>query len=90
MKTLRFVTIMLTALSMGAAFAHLLEMPAKRKYDGPLWLRVQQTLYRGFGAVAGPCEVAAVPAGVALIVANRKRPRAFPWTVLGASCAVAT
>jgi len=45
MKTLRFVTIMLTALSMGAAFAHLLEMPAKRNYDGRLWLRVQQTLY---------------------------------------------
>ncbi|MCG6541362.1 hypothetical protein MCB86_14885 [Pseudomonas sp. KSR10] len=46
MKSLRFLTIMLTALSLSAAFAHLLEMPAKLTYNGAQWLGLLQTLYR--------------------------------------------
>jgi hypothetical protein len=56
MNILRFLAIMLTALSLSAAFAHLLEMPAKLKYDGALWLNLLQTLYPTFGRVSGVCE----------------------------------
>lgn len=90
MKTLRFLTLMLTALSMGAAFAHLLEMPAKLNYDGALWLHLLQTLYPAFGRIAGVCEIVAVVGSLALVIAVRKRPLAFRWTLFGALCLVAT
>src|SRR5436190_22172829 len=90
MKTLRFLTIMLTALSLSAAFAHLLEMPAKLAYDGGLWLNLLQTLYPTFGKVSGVCEIGAVVAAWVLVVAIRNRPRAFRWTLLAASCLAVT
>jgi hypothetical protein len=90
MRTLRFVTIMLTALSLSAAFAHLLEMPAKLTYDGALWLNLLQTLYPTFGRVSGVCEIGAVVAALVLVVGLRKRPKAFRWTLLAASCLAAT
>ena len=90
MKILRFLTIMLTALSFSAAFAHLLEMPAKLTYDGALWLYLLQTLYPTFGKISGVCEIGAVVASLVLVVAIRKRPRAFRWTLLAAACLVAT
>lgn len=81
---------MLTALSFSAAFAHLLEMPAKLTYDGALWLYLLQTLYPTFGKISGVCEIGAVVAALVLVVAIRKRPRPFRWTLLAASCLVAT
>jgi hypothetical protein len=91
MKTIRFLTVMLAALSMGAALAHLLEMPAKLRYDGPTWLRLLQTLYPpGFGSVGSACEVLAVVASFVLVVATRNRRKAFPWTLLGFSCVLAS
>lgn len=84
MKTLRFLTLMLTALSLSAAFAHLLEMPAKLGYDGPLWLHLLQTLYPTYGKVSGVCEIAAVLAAWVLVFVLRPRPRAMRWTLLGA------
>jgi hypothetical protein len=62
MNILRFITIMLTAFSLSAAFAHLLEMPAKLTYDGALWLYLLQTLYPLFGRISGVCEIGAVVA----------------------------
>lgn len=90
MKILRFLTIMLTALSLSAAFAHLLEMPAKLTYDGALWLYLLQTLYPTFGKISGVCEIGAVVAALVLVVAIRNRSRAFRWTLLAASCLVVT
>jgi hypothetical protein len=90
MKTLRFLTIMLTALSLSAAFAHLLEMPAKLTYDGAMWLSLQQTLYPMFGRVSGFCEIGAVIASLVLVVAVRKRPKAFPWALIGALSLIVT
>lgn len=90
MKVLRFTTIMLTALSLSAAFAHLLEMPAKLKYEGALWLKLLQTLYPAFGTIAGACEVGAVAAAWVLVVAVHSRPRPLGWTLLAASCLAAT
>lgn len=90
MKMLRFFTIMLTALSLSAAFAHLLEMPAKLTYDGALWLNLLQTLYPTFGKVSGICEIGAVIAALVLVVAIRKQPNAFRWTLLAAACLAVT
>jgi hypothetical protein len=86
----RLVTIMLTALSMGAALAHLLELPAKLAYEGGLWLTLLQTLYPpAFGTFGAAVETGAVVSSLALVVAVRHRRPAFGWTVLGALCIVA-
>jgi hypothetical protein len=83
----RLTTIMLTAVSMAAAFGHLLELPAKRTYDGALWLHLLQTLYPTFGSVSGFAEIAAVVTSIVLVVMVRHRP-AFGYTLVAALCMV--
>jgi hypothetical protein len=89
LRTWRLITIMFTALSMGMAFCHLLEMSAKMTYDGALWLTLLQTLYRAFGTVGAFIEVGAVLTAVVLAFLVRQRRPAFGWTLLGALCLVA-
>lgn len=82
---------MLTALSMGVALCHLLEMPAKIAYDGALWLILLHTLYPpAFGTIGASFEVGAVVTAVVLAFLVRHRWPAFGWTLLGAVCLVAT
>jgi hypothetical protein len=88
MKAWRFLTLMLTALSMGMAFCHLLEMPAKLAYQGPLWLMLQQTLYGTFGTLGALLEVGAVVCSFVLTFLVRARHPALGWTLVGAICLV--
>jgi hypothetical protein len=56
-RTWRFATLVLVALSMGASYCHVLELPAKMQWDGPLYVQVQNEppgLYIMFGLVGGP------------------------------------
>jgi hypothetical protein len=87
----RLVTILLVALSMATAFCHLLEMPAKLKVDGALWLKLLQTLYPpAFGTVGAAAEVGALVMVVCLVFLVRNRRSAFGWTLLAAICMVVT
>jgi hypothetical protein len=88
-RTWRLLTIMLTALSLAPALGHLLELPAKMTYEGPLWLTVSQTLYGAFGTIGASFEVGAVATTVILAILVRQRRPAFGWTLLGALCVVA-
>lgn len=45
LRTWRWLALMFVALSLAPALAHLLEMPAKMRSEGPLWLTISQTLY---------------------------------------------
>jgi hypothetical protein len=45
---------------MGTTLCHVLEMPAKMKLDGAVWMMLQQNLYRGFASVGGFIEIAAI------------------------------
>jgi hypothetical protein len=88
-RTLRFGVIMLTAISMATAFAHLLEMPAKLKFDSSKWLALLQTLYPpAFGPIGGVAEVGAVVGIVLLAFVVRRRRAAFRWTLLAAVCLI--
>jgi hypothetical protein len=51
-----------TALILGLAFAHVMELPGKPRLNGPTWLTVQQNLYVGFGPLAAVAE----PLGILL------------------------
>ena len=88
LKIWRFITLILVALFMGLEFAHTLELPAKMQYTGALYITIQNTLYRYFGA-PGPgafITVGAVLCAVALTVLVRKRRPAFWWTLAGTLC----
>lgn len=80
MRTLRFLTLMLTALTMGMAFGHVLEMPAKLAYMAPQWLLMQQTLYGNFRVFGALIDASAVIC--ALTLALRVRQPAFAWTLV--------
>jgi hypothetical protein len=86
MRAWRFVTMMLAALSMGMAFGHLLELPAKLAYPGPVWLMLQQTLYGNFQLLGLALESAAVACAVVLTFLVRRRNPALRWTVFGTAC----
>ncbi len=82
----RLLTIMLTALGLGLAFCHLMELPAKMTYTGALWLKLLQTLYWAFGTIGGAIEVGTVITVVVLAFLVRHRRPAFGWTLLAAIC----
>lgn len=86
MRALRFLTLMLTALTLGMAFGHLLQLPVKLAYQGAQWLLLQQTLYGNFRALGTAIEISAVACAVALAFVVRGRHPAFRWTALGAIC----
>jgi hypothetical protein len=89
-KPWQLLTILLTALSLGPALGHLLELPAKMSYGGALWLTISQTLYATFGTVGAAFEVGAVVATVILATLVRHRWPAFGWTLLAAICVLVT
>lgn len=85
----RFLTLMLTALDMGMAFSHLLQMPPRMTYSARLW-RESQSIYYLYGPPIGASiDLAAWIAAVVLALLLRRRdPRAFPPALAGALCFV--
>lgn len=88
-KTWRFATILLVALVLGLAFAHVLERPAKMLYDAALYINIQKTLYVAWGPpnIGGILEPAAIVATLSLAFLLRTKRRAF-WLTLGAGSAL--
>jgi hypothetical protein len=87
----RFITIVLTALLMGATFCHVLESPAKMRYPAELYLTLHRTLYVAFGPpnIGVFIEIGAILAAVMLVFLTRKRQPAFRLTLAGAAFLVA-
>lgn len=88
MRTWRFFTLMLAALSMGMAFGHLLEMPAKLAYPGSVWLMLQQTLYGNFRILGLALDTGAVLCALVLTILVRRRRPALGWTLFATVCLV--
>lgn len=83
---LRFSSIMSTAVTMSAAFAHFMELPAKMNYDGPLYAKLHRTLYPNFGRVAGIAEIIAVITTAAFAwKVRQKQPGSFPAVTAAAT-----
>ncbi len=62
LKVTRFVAIMLAALTLGAGFCHLMQLPARMGWDQYLWVgsTVQGGLYNLFGSIGAVIDVATV------------------------------
>lgn len=69
----RFATIMLTALTLGLAFAHALEAPVKLDYPSSLYVHVNHSLYAYFLYVGAPIQVGALGSAILLTVLLRHR-----------------
>jgi hypothetical protein len=67
-----FAAVLLTALTMGLEFAHVLEWPQKQHYSGSLYVRLQESLYIWFGNLGSVLYVAAVIVTVVLAVLVRR------------------
>ena len=85
----RFLTIILTALTTGLAFAHALELPAKLSYDAALYITLAHSLYGGFGSVGAVIDVCALLAVTILSYLIRQRRPTFYWTLVGNLCLLA-
>lgn len=86
LKTWRSITLIFAALSMGMAFCHTLELPAKMQYDATFWTTINQSLYWQFGSFPGILsEMGAILAAIGLTVLVRKHRSAFYWTLAGAA-----
>lgn len=86
LKTWRFVTVILTALSAGLSFAHLLELwPRVFYFDAKLWVATTtRGLYALFGTAGAVAEVGSILTAVVLIFFVRGRGAAFQLTLAGA------
>jgi hypothetical protein len=83
----RLLSVLLVALVVGLAFAHVLERPAKMDYDARLYTTLQQTLYREWGPpnFGGFLEPAAILATlVSAFLVRRNRPVLWLTLVAGA------
>ncbi len=73
----RTFVMLLSGLTMGLTFAHVLELPQRLQYDAALWVALTRpnALYKYFGIIGGPIEVAAVLGTIALaVVLRHERP----------------
>lgn len=83
-RVVRWISLLGAAVTLAALAAHVLELPNKFSLDGPLWLAVQQNLYRGWGAFVGPFEVTAVVSTWVQCRLVRKRQPVLGPTLLAA------
>jgi hypothetical protein len=83
LRVVRFLALLCVALTLGLAFAHVLEIPGKLRLPGEVWLTVQQNLYVAFGPPLGAgIEVAAIAlTWLAAVLGRRRRRPAFALSV---------
>jgi hypothetical protein len=89
LKPARFVSLMLGALNLGLAWAHLIEMRPKRTLSGPQWLMTQQ-IYRDFGKVSRITFPGALLSELLLLVLTRGNRQVTRLTAVSVSCTATT
>lgn len=71
-RAIHFAALLLAAWTMGLEQAHVLEWAPKATYPGPLYTRLQESLYAWFGYIGSVVEVLAVLTGLALAILSRR------------------
>lgn len=83
-RTVQFIAMLFTAVSMAAGWAHLLELPAKMALSHDDYLTVQQ-IYRGW-ALLGVFVVGALVATAVLTLLQRRAGAAFHLSLAATLC----
>jgi hypothetical protein len=86
---IRYVAVILAALSLGLAFGHLLEIDGKLRLDAETWLAVQQQLYVGSGMVGIAVQFGAAAAAALLAWMLRHRYLVLGLTLAATICLIA-
>ncbi|HEX5435802.1 MAG TPA: hypothetical protein VFW98_01490 [Gemmatimonadaceae bacterium] len=81
-RRLRFIVLLLAALTLTMEAAHVLELPQKMHYTPQLYTAVNSTMYRYFAIVGGPLTILTLLSGAVLVVALRHQP-GFSGTLAG-------
>jgi hypothetical protein len=77
------VSLVLTALSLGLSWSHVLQIRGKAVWPGPIWRAAMESLYRDYAIIGGPAEVAAILA-TWLVVGMVHGTPAFRWALASA------
>lgn len=89
LRTVRFITLLLTALLMGTTLCHTMELPAKMLYNAELWATVNKSLYWVFAPPVGAIiEMGAILSTIVLTFLVRKHRPAFRLTLIATLCLV--
>jgi len=88
LPVVRFISLLLVAVMVGAGLAHLLALPNKIHLGREDYLTVQQ-IYRGW-ALLGIADIGALIFTLVLAVMSRRRPRDFVLAVLAFLCVAAS
>jgi len=86
MRALRTANLIIAFIATTAPIAHVLEMPSKLTLNGPLWLEIQLHLYRRWGELFGPVEIAALLSALALLSASWRDRAARRTYSIAAQC----
>ncbi|HVO03383.1 MAG TPA: hypothetical protein VMT54_14350 [Candidatus Cybelea sp.] len=89
LKFVRFLNLLLVALTLGMTFCHALEYPGKLKLTGLEWLTVQHNIYIAFGVVGAIIEVTAIATTWVVFGQLRGWKTARVLTLLAAVCGTA-
>ena len=89
LKVVRFINLLLVALTLGMTFCHVMEIAGKLRLDGAAWLTVQHNLYVAFGVVGAAIEVLAIVLTWVTALMVRGRRPAARWTLAAAACVTA-
>jgi len=85
-RVVRAIALGSAGLTLSVASAHVVELPNKLQLAGPLWLAVQQQLYRGWDLLTAPCEIAAILASCTLVYLVRGRRSVMASAAAAATC----
>ena len=79
-----FTSLILTALSLGLSWSHVLQIRGKAPWSGPFWRAAMESLYRDYAVVGGPLEIGAIAAAWWVVLSVRKQPELFRWVFASA------
>lgn len=82
----RWFALICLSVPLAALAGHAFELANKMTLGGPLWLAVQQRLYRGWGPVSAPFEIGALLLAWMLVHADRARRPLFVPELAAACC----
>lgn len=87
LNAIHAAALLLVAICLGPAFAHLFELPNKMRLGREAYFAVQQ-IYRGW-ALFGIVVVAAIAAAIVFAWMTRRLPRVFRLALAGLACLLA-
>ena len=84
----RFLSLLLTALAAGVVVSHVMSRAGKITLPGPLFIAVQNTLYRSWGKKVGAVEIGAFLSTLTVTVLARGKGTIFALSLASLLCLV--